>query len=79
MQDARYAARLLAKSPGFTLIDSVLRGAPWIRSLLYGIAPADPLSLAGAAVFVIAVAAAATAIPAANAIRVDPASALREE
>jgi predicted permease len=53
--------------------------APWIRSLLYGIAPADPISLATAALFVIAVSAAATAIPAARATRIQPAIALREE
>jgi len=53
--------------------------APWIRSLLYGIAPADPVALAGAAVFVMAVAAAATVIPAMHAVGIDPASALRQE
>lgn len=52
--------------------------APWIRSLLYGIAPADPVSLAGAAVFVIFIALAATAFPAARAVRLPPAAALRE-
>jgi putative ABC transport system permease protein len=53
--------------------------APWIRSLLYGIAPADPISLVSAALFVIAVSAAATAIPAVRATRIQPAIALREE
>jgi predicted permease len=53
--------------------------APWIRSLLYGIAPADPVSLASAGLLVILVSAAATAIPAARAARIEPAIALREE
>jgi predicted permease len=54
------------------------RTAPVIRSLLYGVTPADEVSLAGAALFVLLVAAAATAIPVARATRVEPASALRE-
>ncbi len=53
--------------------------APWIRSLLYGIAAADPVSLVTAALFVIVVSAAATAIPAIRATRIEPAIALREE
>ncbi len=53
--------------------------APWIRSLLYGIAPADPVSLATAGLFVMMVSAAATAIPAIRATRIEPAIALREE
>ena len=52
---------------------------PWIRALLYGIAPWDPVSLMLAALFVATVAAAATAIPALRATRVEPASALRQE
>lgn len=51
---------------------------PWIRSLLYGVAPADPVSLAGAAIFVLLTALVAAAIPASQAVRIDPASALRE-
>ncbi len=58
---------------------AAMAAAPWIRSLLYGVAPADPVALAGAAIFVMVIAAAATAIPAAHAIGIDPAAALREE
>jgi ABC-type lipoprotein release transport system permease subunit len=50
-----------------------------MRSLLYGVAPSDPRSLAAAAVFVALVAAVAIAIPVARATRVEPAAALREE
>jgi ABC-type antimicrobial peptide transport system permease subunit len=53
--------------------------APAIRSLLYGVAPADGLSLGGAAAFVMVISALATAIPAGRATRVQPASALRDE
>jgi predicted permease len=53
--------------------------APAIRSLLYGVAPADGVSLGAAAVFVMVVSAVATAIPAGRATRVEPASALRDE
>jgi predicted permease len=53
--------------------------APAIRSLLYGVAPADGLSLGAAAVFVLLVSTLATAIPAGRATRVEPAAALRDE
>ena len=53
--------------------------APAIRSLLYGVTPADGMSLATAAAFVLLVSALATAIPAGRATRVEPASALRDE
>jgi predicted permease len=53
--------------------------AHWIRSLLYGVGPSDPRLLALAALLVCAVAAIATAIPATNAMRVQPASVLRHE
>jgi predicted permease len=53
--------------------------APAIRSLLYGVAPGDGVSLAVAAGFVLLVSAVATAIPAGRATRVEPAAALREE
>jgi predicted permease len=60
-------------------LSAAFLAAPWIRSLLYGIAPADPVSLASAALFVVAISAAATAIPAARATRIEPSIALREE
>lgn len=51
----------------------------WMRSLLYGVAPSDPRSLAAAAVFVALVAAVAIAIPVARATLIEPAAALRQE
>jgi putative ABC transport system permease protein len=53
--------------------------APAIRSLLYGVAPSDGVSLGAAAAFVIAVSALGAAIPAGRATRVEPAAALRDE
>ena len=53
--------------------------APLMRALLYGVAPSDPVSMLVAALVVMIVAAGATVIPASNAVRVEPASALRED
>ena len=50
-----------------------------LSGLLYGVAPRDPLSLAAAALVMLAVSALACVIPAVRAVRVDPASTLRLE
>ncbi len=60
-------------------LGGALAAGPLIRSLLYGVSPQDPASLATAAVLAIVVAAAATAIPTADAMRIEPADALRRE
>jgi ABC-type antimicrobial peptide transport system permease subunit len=49
-----------------------------IASLLYGLAPRDPVTFAGAALTLIAVAALAGWLPAYRASRIDPAQVLRE-
>jgi predicted permease len=56
-----------------------LAATPQIAPLLYRVSPADPVSIAGAALFLIAVAVVASLIPALRATRVDPIVALRQE
>jgi putative ABC transport system permease protein len=50
-----------------------------IRGVFYGIEPHDPLTMIGAAVLMVAVAALAAWIPARRAAKVDPMEALRYE
>lgn len=47
--------------------------------LLFGISPVDPLTYAGATIFLLTVAAIASAVPGVRAMRIDPAHALRQE
>jgi ABC-type antimicrobial peptide transport system permease subunit len=56
-----------------------LAATPRIAPLLYRVSPADPASIAGAALFLTVVAAAASLIPALRATRVDPTVALRQD
>ncbi len=56
-----------------------LGGGRLMTSLLFSVAPTDPLSIGGAALLLLLVAAAATILPAARASRVPPAVALRAE
>ena len=51
----------------------------FIRGILFDISPLDPLTFLGGAVFLLAVAAIATAIPGSGVMRLDPAQALRQE
>jgi len=50
-----------------------------VRSLLYGVAPNDPATFAGAVALLVVVALAAGAFPALRAARLDPMTALRED
>jgi ABC-type lipoprotein release transport system permease subunit len=49
----------------------------WFRAMLFGVGPADPLTLAGVAVILLATTIFACLVPARRAMRVDPVQALR--
>jgi putative ABC transport system permease protein len=56
-----------------------LMGAHWVSSLLFGIMPNDPVTLAGAAIVLLVVALAAAYVPAHRASKIDPMVALHYE
>ena len=67
---------LLGIGPGLLAVAALARV---FEGLLYGVAPADPLTFAGVAALLLAVAAGASLLPAWRAARLDPVVALREE
>lgn len=74
-------ARGMALAGGGLALGSVaaLGVARSLDSLLFDVSPLDPAPLAGAAALVLVVAAVACLVPGRRAVRVDPASTLREE
>ena len=71
-----FAAGLAAGVAGTWL--ALRLAAPIVGDLLYGLTPTDTLTLAGAAIVMLAVAGAACLLPARRAVRIDPLTAIRE-
>jgi predicted permease len=71
---------VLLTLPGLILgIAIALMALRFVRSMLVGVSPTDPLTFAGAAVVLVAVALLASYLPARRALRIDPITALRCE
>jgi len=82
----RAVIAMILRQTAILLIGGLIAGAALsfavsksISSLLYGLAPDDPLSFAGAAVMLVLIGLIASGIPAWRAARLDPNVALREE
>ena len=82
LKDIRYGIRMLARTPGFTIV-AVLSGcyalSRLVSSQLYGVSPNDPATMAAVTGLLIAVALLASYLPARRATKVDPLVALRYE
>lgn len=70
---------LLALLGIFAGLTIALAAAPQIAPLLYQVSPADPVSIAGAALFLIVVAVLASLVPALRATRIEPIRTLRQD
>jgi putative ABC transport system permease protein len=84
-QPMEVAAMMTRQGIGLTILgiavglSTFLMVARFLQSFLYGVAPADPVTLVGTSLLLIAIAALASWIPARRASRVDPAETLRAE
>ena len=84
-QPMEVAAMMTRQGIGLTALGiavglgTFLMVARFLQSFLYGVAPADPVTLVGTSLLLIGIAALASWIPARRASRVDPAETLRAE
>ena len=76
--EMRRALRLVAAGIALGL-PGVWIASRWVKSLLFGLAPTDPGTIAGAALLLVTAALGAAYVPARRASQVDPMRALREE
>jgi ABC-type lipoprotein release transport system permease subunit len=82
LQDFRYVVRSLRRSPAFALAavpTLAVAAAQLLRTQLFGVQPADPLTFVVVPLLLGAVALIACYIPARRAARVDPMVALRQD
>jgi ABC-type antimicrobial peptide transport system permease subunit len=84
--DPRQVARSVVQRALAVVVGGVTGGlvlyalvTPFLRGFLYGVTAADPLTLGGATIALLATASVATWLPARRAARVDPVVALRAE
>jgi ABC-type antimicrobial peptide transport system permease subunit len=84
-QQADVLRMILRQVVGITLaglaigVPAAIAAARLVRALLFGVGPADPVSVAGAALVMLVVATSAGFFPARRAARLDPLLALRQE
>ena len=76
--EMRRALQLVAAGIALAL-PGVWIASRWVKSLLFGLAPTDPGTMAGAALLLVTAALGAAYMPARRASQIDPMTALREE
>jgi ABC-type antimicrobial peptide transport system permease subunit len=88
LQDMKYAVRMLAKNPGFTVMAVLMLAAGLaisiftmrlISTALYGVAPNDIWIFSASTIVVLAISLLASFLPARRAAKIDPIVALRYE